>query len=1151
MEGNEGAGSGEKYTKEQLDGFKARLLARDATAFKNEDGTEKTSKESIEIIRRILLDDYGVPSAEVNKWLNQSIERANPERFFDVAANIVKSAETKKNAPPKVEKREVESPVRTEEPAIELVPVSEVASEHAERVVEQRIESSDDTKVTVTIEKKASDAEVKEEEALAPAVERASIEMHYNAQDFELPAFRDLYAYSPAELRSYLDNRKKEIAELRKIKGVNLAKLNELLPEDSESLLGRFQKEIEKFIADGEQATEEGRRLDYGDVTMNGKLNRWKEYFTKTDALIASLQGEPDKKKATKKVSAAEAPASPVVAEVAPEPAPVDPVVAAVDEKLTTLNKSWEEGKPAVLPIAGNDNAPKEAAPEHDVADGGEAKKDDEQYELDFNAPDAASTPKTPEQEILEKGMTGTVSAQFANQEGQSVTPTTEIKVEGMKVEDKKDEDGVKWSPEFQAYKDAEAKNGIKPEEVKTETKAPAGATEGESKESLAPLERSKSLVAITEIPKDDAETPPNGPSEAYTNAREVWKAAREKNDALEMHYHAKLEDFYRTRDAANLFKQVGYGAQSLFGIDPKLTPELTALKAELYGAQDEYKAAGRNLAIEKYKDDPLRGARVLSRYQDLLAEKLVVGAINKRNAIQGETIKTLHPNGTLIENTKEFLKKSRGARIAAGILGYGAIGAMTGGVGGFFVAGGAKAVRIGLGFVGGAAAGMGTSAILDKTLVQGARVNVGETGEEIKSSFFAGDAAAQGAEYEQSVTRLKDAERTKKIVSGVAAGLVGFGAAGIDFDGEKTAPIDDAPKEPTLYKVQPGDNAWNIMEGEGKNPDVHSEVLFGEIPAGSRNIALDALFDYMETDKEFAKSVGMESEWPHRIYEGEELNLTLLDEKLREIAIEKGLISDTGVLSETSVVADDSRIEPASYMAADTSVEATVVDSAMRGSAELIPETTVTEAVLFAFHGETIIQMIDILQHAKAGDIDALTSLEAAGVTLDQLQEALNWVFEQGEGGHIEDRLTLAEYIGTYTGEGGGAIDGPESEGPGPESTVTDSGAEAAIEAARTALIDSIEHPDAGRFALFGARDFGGAFEKMNDLTFKEIIAVQDLTPAERHTEFTKLGVSEEQWNAWVDAANKLNTKTPVTDMNETLGGYVDRIAKGRAEAS
>lgn len=122
---------------------------------------------------------------------------------------------------------------------------------------------------------------------------------------------------------------------------------------------------------------------------------------------------------------------------------------------------------------------------------------------------------------------------------------------------------------------------------------------------------------------------------------------------------------------------------------------------------------------------------------------------------------------------------------------------------------------------------------------------------------------------------------------------------AELDRAGEAVwAPLHDLPEthreqlpeissaEGHLYTVQAGNNAWNIMEGTG--PDANpvggqSEFLNGKTLAERRH-ALDTLFEYMEKNPEFTKSVGIESGDPNLLEPGEQLNITMMDDKMREL---------------------------------------------------------------------------------------------------------------------------------------------------------------------------------------------------------------------------------------------------------------------------
>ncbi len=101
------------------------------------------------------------------------------------------------------------------------------------------------------------------------------------------------------------------------------------------------------------------------------------------------------------------------------------------------------------------------------------------------------------------------------------------------------------------------------------------------------------------------------------------------------------------------------------------------------------------------------------------------------------------------------------------------------------------------------------------------------------------------------------------------------------------------------LHTVESGDNVWNIMEGKGSDSNPvggKSEVLEG-MSLIERQNALDKLIEYAENNPEFAKEVGaVRSEGNiNKIYPGEQINVSILDEKLRELLnIEAPINEDT-----------------------------------------------------------------------------------------------------------------------------------------------------------------------------------------------------------------------------------------------------------------
>jgi hypothetical protein len=88
------------------------------------------------------------------------------------------------------------------------------------------------------------------------------------------------------------------------------------------------------------------------------------------------------------------------------------------------------------------------------------------------------------------------------------------------------------------------------------------------------------------------------------------------------------------------------------------------------------------------------------------------------------------------------------------------------------------------------------------------------------------------------------------------------------------------------LYTPQQGDNAWNVMEGNG--PDTHpsggQSDIVTKMPLTERRAALDRLFDYMEKNPEWTKTAaGIQSGDPNLITAHDTIDVTAMDDKLRE----------------------------------------------------------------------------------------------------------------------------------------------------------------------------------------------------------------------------------------------------------------------------
>ncbi len=91
------------------------------------------------------------------------------------------------------------------------------------------------------------------------------------------------------------------------------------------------------------------------------------------------------------------------------------------------------------------------------------------------------------------------------------------------------------------------------------------------------------------------------------------------------------------------------------------------------------------------------------------------------------------------------------------------------------------------------------------------------------------------------------------------------------EIEGDEAGPV-------VIHQVESGDNLWNIMKSE-------STVLRDMSPA-EQNHWQDKLWDYYEMNHEEAEELGVVKSHGdvHKIYPGEEINVTKLDEKLLEL---------------------------------------------------------------------------------------------------------------------------------------------------------------------------------------------------------------------------------------------------------------------------
>lgn len=271
---------------------------------------------------------------------------------------------------------------------------------------------------------------------------------------------------------------------------------------------------------------------------------------------------------------------------------------------------------------------------------------------------------------------------------------------------------------------------------------------------------------------------------ERYDRTIEEWKDIRKEADKVSKIYSEKLkshyDSYYERQGNRSVFnpRKLGVGIKNFLGIKPTLTPELQELKKRDEYLQGQYAALG-GLIVEHRKRSleqeglaegvSERTERVMERYHRMLERKIALRPIQERIEMQKKAFETMPQNKTYAAVTG-WMRKHPNKTIALKVVGYGAIGAVTGGI----AAGFAAAGRVGAGAAGGMLGGVGMH-----RLMQG-RVNRAEV---ISASLLAKKMSTlSAAELRQRRSDLIEAYtiKDKRLRDQRVAALAGAIAGGI-----------------------------------------------------------------------------------------------------------------------------------------------------------------------------------------------------------------------------------------------------------------------------------------------------------------------------------------------------------------------------------
>ena len=346
----------------------------------------------------------------------------------------------------------------------------------------------------------------------------------------------------------------------------------------------------------------------------------------------------------------------------------------------------------------------------------------------------------------------------------------------------------------------------------------------------------------------------------------------------------------------------------------------------------------------------------------------------------------------------------------------------------------------------------------------------------------------------------------------------------------EDVPPVaETVPKSPIIeHTLVKNENTWNVMEGKG--PDTapvggKSEVVTN-MSVADRRYWLDRLFDYAKENPKFGEEAGAIRSGGNLelVYPGEKLNVTMLDDKIREL------------------------------MAADNASEAPMGEKPDIESPEPVNKVTDMNDI-------SLNEVLALSKGVSVNDPDALARLEELGLDDDSLMDMIGTLKEYGSKPEVDMDMTVREFLNETKpvfrdltpSETSGIPEatpyGPNDPIPGPGAT--DIVRDASVTTAETPeqslnnYVRDIEQPRGGGILdvfdnLFGGGkpNIEGSFEAMQDqdLSVGDIrkMVAEGSVPA---------GMKDEGFDTWVGEMNKV-----AANDNERFGDVIARVANSRA---
>ncbi len=377
------------------------------------------------------------------------------------------------------------------------------------------------------------------------------------------------------------------------------------------------------------------------------------------------------------------------------------------------------------------------------------------------------------------------------------------------------------------------------------------------------------------------------------------------------------------------------------------------------------------------------------------------------------------------------------------------------------------------------------------------------------------------------------------------------------------------------VHTVERGDNVWNILEGKGpdNNPIGGKSEVLQDMSLSERRHWLDKLVEYYEQNPQEAKELGaVKSDGViHKIYPGEEINVTKLDEKLLELMHQNNageVPTPTARPEVGEVVLPDSaptpEVRPATFPS-----EAPIPESrpeVLSSDAALSPETQNPSSVPEALSSPRVTNINDmsldefsrLTADVALMEPSATARLAELGMDVDTFMDMSKSLVVRDGNVSYDPNMTIGEALNqTERMPGTSPSDIPAAtpfDGRLPqdgEVVVRDASfnPESAVNTDPAALQNYVQEIEKGKSSLLwgGRPDVAGTFDVLKNMSFADIKAVA--TSPDLGAELERLGIQPEGWNRWVDTINEQAKLIPAND-NEQLGQYIARVVSGNRAA-